>query len=1286
MLERLGEAEDSAHTLAPNAGARGRGRAVRFVSRGIETWLAAHPHAQAMHEREVAAHGTRLREDAGETDFDLLIIGSGYGASMVARTMAGRQVRDGIDGSLRPARIALLERGRERLPGMFPQRFSDLAGEVRGSFPTAPDDPLQQVPKPAGMPHGLFDFKLSQAMCALVANGLGGGSLINAGVMLAPDEAVFANGRWPRALAEAATLRPFFARAGAILGAVRESDGRPNSVAAARVRPPKHDMLERLGGDAVAAEAVPITVQLEPDTREGLRLHTCHGCGDCATGCNFDAKRSLDVMVLAQAAARGVQIYTDVTALRFEPRNHGGWLVHATHTDGALRRRAVAPFIISTRRLVVAAGSYGSTELLARSGKHAGEGRLHLSSRLGECFSGNGDMIVAVTDLPHPARAAADPALAPSARAVGPTITGALDLRDVHERGIDPMQGLDLTDAPPRVSIQELGIPSGLRDLLAQTLGLVRLTAAAVDARASCARSSDEDTRVGDALLEHSLVLAVMGDDGGLGRLELPRDDRGGIDVADGAMLMSWSKRPPSEHYQRALDWLRERCARDLPGAQVHANPIWRPLGPARMMFDDMQEGPRITVHPLGGCPMGDDADSGVVDDLGRVFNPLGTSTAEGPAVHDGLAVLDGAVVPGAIGINPALTISAVSLRAAERLAQDWGFVEAPAAAAPMPTGHRPVFARLAPDRAPPAKRPTRLTLSERLVGEAVLTVAGVREHVVLELTLHSAPLDARTTVESGARILLQGRGGDPPAAAAGAAQASIPATVPQSSRLRIFKREIWRRLHDARELKAWREQDPTGWLDAMHRMQCDPDAFLNEHAVLIAPVSGHIDVLHEQPAAAWRRFLRGGWAWLCNTGARTMWQWFTRKARDWWAGDTWWPRATPETGEAGPGIGFGRFLRERAPIAVRVMRHAGRQRDMIYSLAIHGAADLAADEPWRSLIRRGARIEGRKRVRYRRHDNPWRQLMQVHLEQFPGLAYALPLRLDLAWLAQQRTPLLRIVDEETGPDGWADYAHFLGQVSRPVLLQNLFTFTAPDTPEPVPPRRANNRHRLAQPYPDLLCECRHDEAADSAVGLAVRGENDGTRRYRLMRYRDPRAMSRWPAAAALPPVLLIHGYSASGTTWAHPSLSPGLVRSLTGEGREVWVIDMRSSSGMPTASHPWRFEDIAFGDLPAAITEIAAESASGQVDIVAHCMGAVMFSMTLLADPEHYESGPHAGLHRKVRRVVLSQAGPVMRFSAINVFRAYLMQAFRYLLPNNSFQFAPVNPEPWARRCSIGC
>ncbi|MFL5841119.1 MAG: GMC family oxidoreductase [Thermoleophilaceae bacterium] len=76
-------------------------------------------------------------------------------------------------------------------------------------------------------------------------------------------------------------------------------------------------------------------------------------------------------------------------------------------------------------------------------------------------------------------------------------------------------------------------------------------------------------------------------------------------------------------------------------------------------------------AHPLGGCRMAESKDLGVVNDLCEVFD------------NEGLFCIDSSAIPSSLGVNPSLTIAAVSERAAEgmiRRAQDLGLPAAPAA------------------------------------------------------------------------------------------------------------------------------------------------------------------------------------------------------------------------------------------------------------------------------------------------------------------------------------------------------------------------------------------------------------------------------------------------------------------------------------------------------------------------------------------------------------------------------------------------------------------------------
>ena len=339
-------------------------------------------------------------------DSDLVIVGSGYGAAVAARQFAGCR----LDGQ--PLCVTILERGDEYLRGSFPSQMADLAGHVRFS---TPGNPL-----PRGRRNGLFDLRLGADLMALVANGVGGGSLIKAGVMLQPDPAVFQQPTWPAAIRDDDGLSHHFDELRHWLGA--GPSGQPNTVAGTRLAGlRKTAVLKRLHTQRSAE--VPITVALPADTQTvaGVPLAACIGCGDCATGCNHGAKNSLDIGLLAQACqADGVGLYTGVTVLRVEPMADDHWAVVLQHTDAQLRLRQGRPLRMRARFVVLAAGTLGSTEILLRSARHG----LALSPMLGQRFSANGDVIASLHGLQPEVAAVADEDQRPDERGVGPTITG----------------------------------------------------------------------------------------------------------------------------------------------------------------------------------------------------------------------------------------------------------------------------------------------------------------------------------------------------------------------------------------------------------------------------------------------------------------------------------------------------------------------------------------------------------------------------------------------------------------------------------------------------------------------------------------------------------------------------------------------------------------------------------------------------------------------------------------------------------------------------------------------
>jgi cholesterol oxidase len=97
-----------------------------------------------------------------------------------------------------------------------------------------------------------------------------------------------------------------------------------------------------------------------------------------------------------------------------------------------------------------------------------------------------------------------------------------------------------------------------------------------------------------------------------------------------------------------------------------------------------MLGGNLMTVHPLGGCCMGADRTSGVVNHKGQVFDA--SDGAGAAAVHAGLYVCDGAVIPCPLGIHPLLTITALAERSMILLARDYGWDMAEEAAPLRPS------------------------------------------------------------------------------------------------------------------------------------------------------------------------------------------------------------------------------------------------------------------------------------------------------------------------------------------------------------------------------------------------------------------------------------------------------------------------------------------------------------------------------------------------------------------------------------------------------------------------
>ena len=310
----------------------------------------------------------------GRPDFDVLIIGSGYGGAVCAARLAAQR-RPGV-------RIALLERGREWVPGTFPQHlmsFNPLAPFARRSSWLSEQHPYN--------PLGLFGF-YDGDVHVVIGNGLGGASLTNCAVVLEAEDEVFRQDAWPEELRSKQTLRPYYDMARRMLS--------PQTTPEDRLTPKLRNHLTtaaRLKADRMwDAEAyrAPLAITFAPRTNaQGMRQAGCVQCGDCATGCNVGAKHSLDMNYLPLAWSGGALLFTqvDVSTIR---RTGGLYQVDYVLRPDATRPSREEKGSVTASVVVVAAGTMGSNEILLRSRQAGG---IAVSPWLGKGFSGNGNYL-----------------------------------------------------------------------------------------------------------------------------------------------------------------------------------------------------------------------------------------------------------------------------------------------------------------------------------------------------------------------------------------------------------------------------------------------------------------------------------------------------------------------------------------------------------------------------------------------------------------------------------------------------------------------------------------------------------------------------------------------------------------------------------------------------------------------------------------------------------------------------------------------------------------------------
>ena len=581
--------------------------------------------------------------------FDAVIIGSGFGGSVMAYRLAEAGLR-----------VCLLERGKAYPPNSFPRKPYDLG---------------QNFWDPGSGLYGLFDIWSFKKSGALVSSGLGGGSLIYANIHLRKDPKWFKEDRpdggydpWPVCYEQ---LEPHYERVEKMMNVQKYPlahppyDQTPKTLAMQEVN--RNLQL----GDQTTHKWLPLNLAVSFKTRNvaspdeddpanppimGAQIpesqpnyhsvmlkrdqprSTCRLCGECDIGCNYGSKNTLDYTYITAAIHQKphpAQVETLCEVKAVSPLEGVGYKVDFLRHDPTTIDPATGkcepprPGTINCKRLIISAGTFGSPYLLMRN-----IDAFPLLNReiLGSRFSVNGDLLSFVINSKERRNGKLAPRrLDPS---FGPVITSAIRVGDSLDGDGSQGRGFYIEDAGIPYLFGWIAELSGLPGTLYRGYKFLKL-------RAKYRLGLNDDANLSAELADllgpadttkSTLALIAMGRDLANGRMFLK-----------GKYLdCDWTRKKSKAYFDRVRR-TGELIAESLNGKYLDT-PSYKYLHQV------------LTAHPLGGCPMGFTANDGLVNSYGEVFG------------YPGLYVVDGSIMPGPVGPNPSLTIAAISDRAADHI------------------------------------------------------------------------------------------------------------------------------------------------------------------------------------------------------------------------------------------------------------------------------------------------------------------------------------------------------------------------------------------------------------------------------------------------------------------------------------------------------------------------------------------------------------------------------------------------------------------------------------------
>jgi cholesterol oxidase len=303
-------------------------------------------------------------------DYDVLVIGSGFGGSVTALRLTEKGYRVGV-----------LEAG---------ARFED------DDLPSTSFEVKKYLFAPAVGCYGIQRIDMVKDCMIVAGAGVGGGSLVYANTLYEPLDAFYRDPSWAHITDWKAELAPYYDQAKRMLGVTEYP-----------YRTPSDEVMEKVATDMGVGDTfhpTPVGVffggpgqargeQVEDPYFGGVGpdRNTCRNCGECMTGCRHNAKNTLVKNYLYLAEQAGAVVHPLTTVAKVVPLDGGGYRVDTRWTKAKLSRRtAVKTF--TAEQVVFSAAALGTQKLLHQL---KGEGNLpRISDRLGVLTRTNSEAIL----------------------------------------------------------------------------------------------------------------------------------------------------------------------------------------------------------------------------------------------------------------------------------------------------------------------------------------------------------------------------------------------------------------------------------------------------------------------------------------------------------------------------------------------------------------------------------------------------------------------------------------------------------------------------------------------------------------------------------------------------------------------------------------------------------------------------------------------------------------------------------------------------------------------------